>query len=68
MNTQLICCLPLNTIDEFCVSRFINIKRIQYKDFSLLQTYYCKNPMTATQTHEHVIVLVVYQVMMIIYK
>jgi hypothetical protein len=41
MNTRLICCLPFNTIDEFLVSRFVDIKRAQYKDVILLQTYYC---------------------------
>jgi hypothetical protein len=60
--------LPLNTIDEFLISRFIDIKRVQYKDVTLLQTYYCQNPMTATQTHSHIIVLLVHQVIMIIYK
>jgi hypothetical protein len=33
--------LPLNTVDEFLVSRFIDIKRVQYKDFTHLRTYYC---------------------------
>jgi hypothetical protein len=33
--------LPLNTIDEFNISRFIDVKRVQYKDFTRLQTYYC---------------------------
>jgi hypothetical protein len=41
MNTWLICCLPLNTIDEFLVSRFVDVKRVQYKDVTLLWTYYC---------------------------
>jgi hypothetical protein len=41
MNARLICYLPLNTIDEFLVSRFVNVKRVQYKDVTLLQTYYC---------------------------
>jgi hypothetical protein len=68
MNTQLICCLPFNTVDEFLVSRFVDVKRVQYKDFTLLQTYYCYSPMTATQTHRHIIVLLVHQVIMIIYK
>jgi hypothetical protein len=33
--------LPLNTIDEFLISRFADVKRVQYKDFTLRQTYYC---------------------------
>jgi hypothetical protein len=33
--------LPLNTIDEFLISRFVDVKRVQYKDFTMLQTYYC---------------------------
>jgi hypothetical protein len=41
MNTQFICCLPLNTIDEFLVSRFVDVKRVQYKDLTLLQIYHC---------------------------
>jgi hypothetical protein len=41
ISTRLICCLPLNTIDEFLVSRFVNNKRVQYKDVTLLWTYYC---------------------------
>jgi hypothetical protein len=36
MNTWLIFCLPLNTIDEFLVSRFVDVKRVQYKDLTLL--------------------------------
>jgi hypothetical protein len=32
--------LPLNTIDEFLISRLFNVKRVQYKDFTHLQTYY----------------------------
>jgi hypothetical protein len=28
MNIRLICYLPLNTIDEFLVSRFIDVKRV----------------------------------------
>jgi hypothetical protein len=34
MNTRLICCLLLNTIDEFLISRFIDVKRVQYKDLT----------------------------------
>jgi hypothetical protein len=41
MNTQLICCLPLNTIDEFHVSRFVDVKRVEYKDLTLLRIYHC---------------------------
>jgi hypothetical protein len=41
LGSRTICCLPLNTIDEFLVSRFIDVKRVQYKDVTLLQTYYC---------------------------
>jgi hypothetical protein len=37
----LICYLLLNTIDEFLVSRFVNVKRVQYKDLTLLQIYHC---------------------------
>jgi hypothetical protein len=33
--------LPLNTIDEFLISRFVDVKRVQYKDITLLRTYYC---------------------------
>jgi hypothetical protein len=32
--------VPLNTIDEFCISRFVDVKRVQYKNFTHLQTYY----------------------------
>jgi hypothetical protein len=64
MNTRLICYLLLNTIDEFLVSRFVNVKRVQYKDLTLLRTYCCQNPMTATQTHRQIIVLLVHQVIM----
>jgi hypothetical protein len=39
MNTLLICCLPLNIIDEFLVSKFVDVKRVQYNDFTLLQIY-----------------------------
>jgi hypothetical protein len=41
MNTQLICCLHLNTIDEFLVSGFVDVKRVQYEDITLLWMYYC---------------------------
>jgi hypothetical protein len=41
MNIHSICCLPLNTIDEFLVSRFVDIKRVQYKDLTLLRIYHC---------------------------
>jgi hypothetical protein len=41
MNTRLICCLLLNTIDEFLVSRFVDVKRVQYKELTLLHIYYC---------------------------
>jgi hypothetical protein len=58
----------LNTIEEFHVSRLANIKRVQYKDLTLLQMYYRYNPMMATQTHRQIIVLLVHQVIMIIYK
>jgi hypothetical protein len=34
--------LPLNTIDEFLISIFVDVKRVQYKDVILLQTYYSK--------------------------
>jgi hypothetical protein len=30
-----------HTIDEFLLSRFIDVMRVQYKDVTLLQTYYC---------------------------
>jgi hypothetical protein len=33
--------LPLNTIDELLISRFVDVKRVQYKDFTHLQAYYC---------------------------
>jgi hypothetical protein len=33
--------LALNTIDEFLISTIINVKGVQYKDLTLLQTYYC---------------------------
>jgi hypothetical protein len=26
--------LPLNTIDEFLICRFVDVKRVQYKDFT----------------------------------
>jgi hypothetical protein len=41
MNTQLICCLPLNTIDEFLVTRFVDVKMVEYKDLTLLRIYHC---------------------------
>jgi hypothetical protein len=41
MNIQLICYLLLNTIGEFLVSRFIDVKRVEYKDPTLLWTYHC---------------------------
>jgi hypothetical protein len=28
--------LPLNTIDEFLISRFIDVNKVQYKDVTLL--------------------------------
>jgi hypothetical protein len=37
---RLISCLPLNAIDKFLVKRFVDVKRVQYKDVTLLQTYY----------------------------
>jgi hypothetical protein len=37
MNTRLIYYLPLNTIDEFLVSSFVDVKRVQYKDVTLLR-------------------------------
>jgi hypothetical protein len=40
MNTRLISYLPLNTIDEFLVSGFDDVKRVQYEDLTLLQIYY----------------------------
>jgi hypothetical protein len=39
--TWLICCLPLKTIDEFLVSRLVDVRRVQYKYVTLLRTYYC---------------------------
>jgi hypothetical protein len=33
--------LSLNIINEFLITRFIDIKRVQYKDVTLLRTYYC---------------------------
>jgi hypothetical protein len=42
MNTWLICYLPFDTIDEFIVSRFVDFKRVQYKDLTLLQIYHCQ--------------------------
>jgi hypothetical protein len=33
--------LPLNTIDEFLITRFIDIKRVHYKDLTHLWTYHC---------------------------
>jgi hypothetical protein len=33
--------LPLNTIDEFLITRFIDVKRVQYKYFTHLRTYHC---------------------------
>jgi hypothetical protein len=40
-NTRLICCLPLNTVDEFLVSRSIDAKRVECKDLTLLWIYHC---------------------------
>jgi hypothetical protein len=31
--------LPLNTIDEFLITRFVNVKRVHYKDATHLWTY-----------------------------
>jgi hypothetical protein len=33
--------LPLNTIDEFLITRFIDVKRVHYNDPSHLWTYHC---------------------------
>jgi hypothetical protein len=33
--------LPLNTIDEFLITRFVNVKRVHYNDPSHLRTYHC---------------------------
>jgi hypothetical protein len=33
--------LPLNIIDEFLITRFIDIKMVHYKDSTHLQTYHC---------------------------
>jgi hypothetical protein len=33
--------LSLNIIDEFLITRFVDVKWVQYKDDTLLQTYYC---------------------------
>jgi hypothetical protein len=33
--------LPLNTVDEFLLGAFVDDKRAQYKDFTMLRTYYC---------------------------
>jgi hypothetical protein len=33
--------LPLNTIDEFLITRFVDVKRVHYKNLSHLQTYHC---------------------------
>jgi hypothetical protein len=33
--------LPLNTIDKFLIIRFVNIKRVHYKDATDLHTYHC---------------------------
>ena len=33
--------LPLNTIDEFLITRFVDVKRVHYKDPSHLRTYHC---------------------------
>jgi hypothetical protein len=41
MNIQMIYCLPLNIIDEFLVSRFVDVKRVEYKDLTLLRVYHC---------------------------
>jgi hypothetical protein len=57
--------LPLNTIDEFLITRFVYVKMVQYKDFTHLRTYHCENSKMAIQTHRHIIVLF-HQVIMII--
>jgi hypothetical protein len=41
MTTWLIYYLLLNTIDEFLVSRFVDVKMVQYKDVTLPQAFYC---------------------------
>jgi hypothetical protein len=33
--------LPLYTIDEFLITRFVDVKRVYYKDLTHLQTYHC---------------------------
>jgi hypothetical protein len=33
--------LSLNTIDEFLITRFIDVKRVLYKDFTHIRTYHC---------------------------
>jgi hypothetical protein len=33
--------LPLNIFYEFLITRFIDVKRVQYKDFTHLRTYHC---------------------------
>jgi hypothetical protein len=33
--------LPLNTIDEFLITRLVDVKRVHYKDPSHLRTYHC---------------------------
>jgi hypothetical protein len=32
--------LPLNTIDVFLITRFVDVKRVHYKDITHLQTYH----------------------------
>jgi hypothetical protein len=33
--------LPLSIIDEFLITRFVDPKRVQYKYFTHLWSYYC---------------------------
>jgi hypothetical protein len=33
--------LPLNTIDEFLITRFVDVKMVHYKDATHFRTYQC---------------------------
>jgi membrane-associated PAP2 superfamily phosphatase len=33
--------LPLNTIEEFLITRFVDVKRVHYKYVTYLQIYHC---------------------------
>jgi hypothetical protein len=45
--------LPLNIIDELLITRFVDIKRVQYKYFTHLRTYHCL--ISSSSNNDHMI-------------